>query len=128
MRQPTPWYRTFKNAWFVELGGKQVRLTKGKDSEKEAFEVFYRLMAVRPENLPPTDKITVATLSDLFPDYSQKHHSPDTYSVYRHFLLERRLFPHVTRACQGVLFDALDTVVDLMRKSSTRTDCGRRST
>lgn len=35
--------------------------------------------------------------------------------------IERRLFPHVTRACQGMLFDTLDTVVRLMNKTSTRT-------
>jgi hypothetical protein len=35
--------------------------------------------------------------------------------------LERRFFSHVTRACQGVLFDTLDTVVNLMRKTATKT-------
>lgn len=35
--------------------------------------------------------------------------------------IERRLFPHVTRACQGVLFDTLETAVALMRKASTTT-------
>jgi hypothetical protein len=35
--------------------------------------------------------------------------------------IERRFFPHVTRACQGVLFDTLDKVVQLMRKTATRT-------
>lgn len=35
--------------------------------------------------------------------------------------IERRLFPHVARACTGVLFDALDTVVRLMRRASTTT-------
>ena len=34
---------------------------------------------------------------------------------------ERRLFCPVTRACQGVLFDSLQTVIDLMRKTSTQT-------
>ncbi len=33
--------------------------------------------------------------------------------------IERRFFSHVTRACQGVLFDSLDTVVNLMRKTAT---------
>jgi integrase len=86
MRQPKPWYRTSKDAWFVELGGKQIRLAKGRDAEKEAFEAFYRLMSARPENLPAADKITVARLSDLFLDQSQRHHAPDTYAIYRHFL------------------------------------------
>lgn len=35
--------------------------------------------------------------------------------------IERRFFPHVARACQGMLFDTLDTVVRLMRKASTTT-------
>ena len=40
--------------------------------------------------------------------------------------IERRLFPHVTRACQGMLFDTVETVVRLMRKASTAT--GLRTT
>jgi hypothetical protein len=35
--------------------------------------------------------------------------------------IERRFFPHVARACQGMLFDTIDTVVRLMRKASTTT-------
>jgi len=35
--------------------------------------------------------------------------------------IERRFFPHVGRACQGMLFDTLDTVVRLMRKTATTT-------
>lgn len=51
-------------------------------------------------------------------------HSPSYCSKYN--LLERRLFPHITRACQGMLFDTLDTVVTLMRTASTST--GLRTT
>ena len=36
------------------------------------------------------------------------------------------LFPHVTRACRGILFDTVDTVVRQMRKASTTT--GLRTT
>jgi len=35
--------------------------------------------------------------------------------------IERRFFSHVTRACQGVLFDSLETVMRLMRKTATQT-------
>lgn len=35
--------------------------------------------------------------------------------------IDRRFFPHVARACRGVLFDSLATVQRLMRKTSTRT-------
>ena len=37
--------------------------------------------------------------------------------------IERRLFCHVTHVCQGVLFDSLQTVVDLMRKTTPKRDC-----
>ena len=40
--------------------------------------------------------------------------------------IERRFFPHITRACQGRLFDTLATVVTMMRKAATRT--GLRTT
>jgi hypothetical protein len=34
--------------------------------------------------------------------------------------IERRLFSHVTRACQGVLFDSLHTVMGLIQKTRTQ--------
>jgi len=40
--------------------------------------------------------------------------------------IERRFFPHVARACQGVLFDTIETVVRRMRQASTTT--GLRTT
>jgi len=40
--------------------------------------------------------------------------------------IERRFFPHVARACTGMLFDTLEHVVELMRKSTTST--GLRTT
>jgi hypothetical protein len=40
--------------------------------------------------------------------------------------IERRFFPHITHACQGMLFDTLNTVVRLMRRASTTT--GLRTT
>jgi len=46
-------------------------------------------------------------------------HYPSYCSKYNP--IERRLFPHITRACTGMLFDTLETVVELMRKASTRT-------
>jgi hypothetical protein len=46
-------------------------------------------------------------------------HYPSYCSTYNP--IERRFFPHVGRACQGVLFDTLDRVVQLMHKASTST-------
>jgi Rhodopirellula transposase DDE domain len=46
-------------------------------------------------------------------------HYPSYCSKYN--LIERRFFPHVARACQGVLFDTLATVVRMMGKAVTST-------
>ena len=51
-------------------------------------------------------------------------HYPSYCSKYNP--IERRLFPHITRACTGMLFDTLETVVELMRKTTTTT--GLRTT
>ena len=40
--------------------------------------------------------------------------------------IERRFFPHIGRACSGMLFDTIETVVELMRRASTTT--GLRTT
>jgi hypothetical protein len=46
-------------------------------------------------------------------------HYPSYCSKYNP--IERRFFPHVGRACQGLLFDTLATVVRLMRRAATST-------
>ena len=35
--------------------------------------------------------------------------------------IEHRLFPHLTRACSGVIFDSWETVKSLMEKAQTQT-------
>ncbi len=51
-------------------------------------------------------------------------HLPSYCSKYNP--IERRFFAHVGRACSGRLFDSLETVVNLMRQTRTRT--GLRAT
>jgi hypothetical protein len=51
-------------------------------------------------------------------------HYPSYCSKYN--LIERRFFPHLSRVCTGMLFDTVETVTDLMRKTSTST--GLRTT
>lgn len=46
-------------------------------------------------------------------------HYPPYCSKYNP--IERRFFPHLGRACAGMLFDSLETVVALMRRASTTT-------
>jgi hypothetical protein len=46
-------------------------------------------------------------------------HYPPYTSKYNP--IEHRLFPHVTRACQGVIFTSLELVKNLMAKTHTKT-------
>ena len=45
-------------------------------------------------------------------------HYPPYTSKYNP--IEHRLFPHLTRACSGVIFDSHETVNSLMSKATTR--------
>lgn len=69
-------------------------------------------------------KHDLQTLADTIGIEIRVAHYPSYCSKYNP--IERRLFPHITRACSGMLFDTLQTVVDLMRKATTRT--GLRTT
>lgn len=46
-------------------------------------------------------------------------HYPPYTSKYNP--IEHRLFPHLTRVCQGVIFESVEMVKDLMAKASTQT-------
>lgn len=48
-----------------------------------------------------------------YPPYCSKHNP-----------IEHRLFPHVTRACQGVIFQSVEIVKELIAKTKTRTGLG----
>ena len=99
MRPYSPWYRKATNTWYVEVGGKQVPLgkhperlgtpKKGKNGwvpPPEIATAFHRLMASDPANLPKPEDVKVAVVCDLFLGWSQRHHKPETYEWYRHFL------------------------------------------
>jgi hypothetical protein len=61
-------------------------------------------------------------LSDLLGQEIRVTHYPPYCSKYNP--IERRLFCHVTRACQGVLFDSVGTVKRLLEKAQTSTGLG----
>ena len=87
MRIPEgPWYRASRDAWYVKIDGRQVRLAKGKANKKAAVEAFHRLMALGPAGLPRKQEITTAHVCDLFLAWSQTHHDEHTFSWYSSFL------------------------------------------
>jgi len=61
------------------------------------------------------DRIGLPIRIAHFPSYCSKYNP-----------IERRFFPHIGRVCEGMLFDSLDRVVELMRRTTTRT--GLRTT
>ncbi len=99
MRQPKPWFRAAKNAWYVEVNQQKVRLgahPEGAPPPKKSkagwnvpnsiLEAFYRLMAEDPASQPKPALMQAAALCDQFLDFSQKNHSQRTYQNYRYFL------------------------------------------
>lgn len=59
-----------------------------------------------------------ALVNDLGIEIRVAHYPPYT-SKYNP--IEHRLFPHVTRVCQGVIFESVEMVKDLMAKAKTQT-------
>jgi integrase/recombinase XerD len=99
MRQPKPWFRASKQAWYVEHRGRQHHLgeqpegaphpkkSKGVwNAPQSVLDAFYKLMASDPTNLPKAGQLYVCQVCDLFLSYSQKHHKPETYRWYKAYL------------------------------------------
>jgi len=80
--------------WLCDCGGSNA-------ANRYIFKHYLQLLA---------DQIRVEVRVAHYPSYCSKYNP-----------IERRLFPHITRACQGMLFDTLDTAVTLMRRAATRT-------
>jgi hypothetical protein len=74
MKERKPWFRTSKNAWYVEVNGKQVRLAAGEENRQATLTAFYKLMAGERHAASFCD-LMVVTLCDLFLDFSQKAHT-----------------------------------------------------
>ncbi len=124
MRPHHPWYRAATNSWYVEIGSEQHLLGKhptdcppprkrkrGDPPPRPPLSIeqeYHRVMATTVGAIPKIENLRVATVCDLFLEFSQKHHEPSTYQGYRGFLqnfcehygtlLARDLKPlHVTR-------------------------------
>jgi integrase len=89
-RQPRPWYRSERDAWYVQVDGRQVLLARGKESRKEAVAEFHRLMASGGK-AGPTSKLSAGDLFELFLDHvdllvSRGERAPITYEGYCKYL------------------------------------------
>jgi len=70
----------------------------------------YRRYLFKQELQRLADRMQLEVRVAHYPPYTSKYNP-----------IEHRLFPHVTRACAGVSFEALATAVQLMRRTRTRT-------
>ncbi|MBI3408182.1 MAG: site-specific integrase [Planctomycetes bacterium] len=102
MRPHHPWYRSATNSWYVEIAGQQELLGRHPENTplprkrkrgdpplrppQEIETAYHRLMAADPANLPKASHLRVAVVCDLFLDFSEKHHIPDTFHGYQDFL------------------------------------------
>jgi len=84
-RNARPWFSAEKGWWMVHLGGKKVRLAKGKANKKEAERRFRELLFMRDANpAPESAEHTVASVIDLYLGHASKRYAART-------LYERRL-------------------------------------
>lgn len=89
MNHRKPWYRKSKDAWYVEIDGRQVRLAKGKDARKAAETKFHELMLRRArEEAAKADPraILARAICDLFLVQAEKAVEAGTFEWYRKYL------------------------------------------
>jgi integrase len=82
------WWRASAGAWYVTWRGRQVRLTRGKGSRKEALEAFRKLAtqeggAQPPGESMPLGQLVALWLGDCVARASRGEMSPGTPADYR---------------------------------------------
>jgi integrase len=88
-RQPKPWFWKARGAWYVQLGGKQIRLAEDK---REAEREFYRLMAAEGRlDSRQVESMTVADACEAMLANVQhlRENSRRLYGVYLGAMAER---------------------------------------
>jgi integrase len=77
-----PFFRTARNAWFVQVGNRQIKLATDKD---EAFARYHELIAkpALPIVTKSESQRLVVVIVDEFLDWCEKHRAVDTYRWYK---------------------------------------------
>ena len=91
-------------------------ITKGKD---KGFLTYDEINEALPDDLLSSDQIdeTIMMFDELGIEIRIAHYPP---YCSKSNPIEHRLFPHVTRACQGVIFKSREIVCELMAKTQTQ--------
>ncbi len=80
---PKPFFRSARKAWFVQVGGKQIKLGPDRD---EAFRRYHEIMGQPDTPQAQVDSSSVVGVLDAFLDWCQKHKAGRTYDWYRDYL------------------------------------------
>ena len=97
------WWNTY-GRWHYPNATSILVLCDGGGSNSSRYYIF------KQDLQQLADEIGVEIRIAHYPPYCSKYNP-----------IEHRLFPHVTRACQGVIFTDLELVRQLMEKTSTKT-------
>ena len=81
MREPKPFWRSSKQAWYLQINGRQRSLGKDK---KKAWERYHQIMA-EVEPIEPS-KATVAELFEIYLDWVEQNRSDGGYQKVRRHL------------------------------------------
>ena len=97
------WWYTYGQTHFPQATSILIRCDGGGSNDSRSFLFKRDLQAL-------ADEIGVEIRIAHYPPYCSKYNP-----------IEHRLFPHVTRACQGVVFATIELVKELMEKTHTET-------
>ena len=97
------WWNTYGKVRYP-LADSILRLCDGGGSNSSRYYLFKQDLQALVNELGIEIRIA------HYPPYTSKYNP-----------IEHRLFPHVSRVCQGVIFDSVQTVQALMARATTRT-------
>jgi integrase len=127
-----PYFRKHDGWWYAQVrvgaARKQIKLVRGHDNEKRAYELFNELKAKEPEDVADMANLTVFDAFRLFIDWSRKTQEPASAELARHFLQSFINHPFQRRLCGKLKLTALKPlhVTDwLTGKDWNPTTCNR---
>lgn len=83
-RPAKPWYWKARDAWYVTIKGKRVRLVEGKSSRNEAYRRFLAIDASKVKTT--TARVTGKEVCELFLEHARLNLKPKTHNWYKMIL------------------------------------------
>ena len=85
-----PYFRNFDGWWYAQVrvgtARKQVKLVKGRENERQAYELFNEMKEKEPDEVVEMTSLRVYDAFKMFMDWSRKDQAEATAEMARHFL------------------------------------------